>query len=114
METIFASRFRRSPKLDYNRECLIMPDGGTVAVDFEPTSFDQVSQQSHTDTDVSMSAKCCMTSVSSCWALAKAAVRFATFTKAVALQEKLMQESNMWIRHLYVINLTNGSPVVFC
>ena len=42
METIFASRFRTSPKLDYNRECLIMPDGGTVAVDFEPPSFDEV------------------------------------------------------------------------
>ena len=42
IETIFAAKFRRSPGLRYSRECLIMPDGGTVAIDFEPLDLDQV------------------------------------------------------------------------
>ena len=42
VETIYAAKFRRSPNLQYNRELLAMPDGGTVAVDFEPLEFDKV------------------------------------------------------------------------
>lgn len=41
VETIFAAKFRRSLDLEYTRECLKMPDGGTVAIDFEPLAFDQ-------------------------------------------------------------------------
>lgn len=35
VETIAASKFRRDPKLKYDRELLDRPDGGTVAVDYE-------------------------------------------------------------------------------
>lgn len=31
--------------MEYNRECLPMPDGGLVAVDFEPVEFDQARQE---------------------------------------------------------------------
>ena len=34
VETIFASYCRSLPKLTYRRECLTMPDGGTVALDW--------------------------------------------------------------------------------
>ena len=35
LETVLASRLRSSPELDYDRDLLQLPDGGTVALDFE-------------------------------------------------------------------------------
>lgn len=35
VETIFAARTRTSPGLQYRRECVIMSDGGCVALDYE-------------------------------------------------------------------------------
>lgn len=35
VETIFAARSRTAPHINYRRECLRMPDGGTVALDWE-------------------------------------------------------------------------------
>ena len=41
LETVLASRLRNSPVLEYDRDLLQLPDGGTVALDFE--SLKQVS-----------------------------------------------------------------------
>ena len=35
LETVLASRLRNSPVLEYDRDLLKLPDGGTVALDFE-------------------------------------------------------------------------------
>ena len=35
LETVLASRLRNSPVLEYDRDLLQLPDGGTVALDFE-------------------------------------------------------------------------------
>ena len=35
LETVLASRLRSSPVLEYDRDLLQLPSGGTVALDFE-------------------------------------------------------------------------------
>lgn len=45
VETIFASRFRKSPHLLYDREILHMPDGGCVCLDTEDLPPEQVGMQ---------------------------------------------------------------------
>jgi predicted alpha/beta-fold hydrolase len=42
VETIFAAFFRRNPGVKYSRRCLIMDDGGTVTLDFEHLTEEEV------------------------------------------------------------------------
>jgi predicted alpha/beta-fold hydrolase len=40
VETIFAAKMRQAPHVDYVRECLLMPDRGCVACDWDLASAD--------------------------------------------------------------------------
>ena len=42
IETIFAAKLRSVPKVVYKRECLLLQDGGTVALDWEQQHRGQV------------------------------------------------------------------------
>lgn len=50
VETIFASKYRKSPNVQYTRECITMSDGGTVALDWEHNP--QPDQTLHADAPV--------------------------------------------------------------
>lgn len=52
VETIFAAFYRSLPKLTYERECLKMPDGGTVAVDWPINGEDEEVWRGQLEEDV--------------------------------------------------------------
>jgi hypothetical protein len=49
VETIFAAWFRRNPPVEYDRELMETPDGGTVALDYHHAPPNKVSYSSDND-----------------------------------------------------------------